>query len=78
MKEQTAVQFLFSELERCQYFIGNDIFHAYKVALEIEKEQIYDAFVEGWGEENNMEEGEIMNGEDSPYYKYYIDTYKQY
>ena len=43
MKQQTAVQFLFSELERCQYFIGNDIYQAYKEALEKEKGQIMDA-----------------------------------
>ncbi len=43
MKEQTAVEFLFSELERCQYFIGNDIFYAYQEALKKEKEQMCEA-----------------------------------
>jgi hypothetical protein len=47
MKQQTAVQFLFSELERCQYFIGNDIYQAYKEALYMESKQIIDAYNEG-------------------------------
>ena len=40
MANKTAVEFLFSELERCQYFIGNDIYEAYKKAIEMEKEQM--------------------------------------
>jgi hypothetical protein len=39
--KQTPVDFLFSELERCQYFIGNDIYQAYKEAKEMEKEFYY-------------------------------------
>ena len=44
MKKQTAVEWFFSELERMQYFIGNDMLEAYKKAKEMEKEQIIDSF----------------------------------
>jgi len=43
MKKQTAVDWFFSELERMQYFIGNDMLQAYKQAKEMEKQQIMDA-----------------------------------
>ena len=43
----TAVEWLFSELERMQYFIGNDMLEAYKQAKEMEKEQIISAFNNG-------------------------------
>jgi hypothetical protein len=39
MKQQTAVEWFFSELERMQYFIGNDMLEAYKQAKEMEKER---------------------------------------
>lgn len=45
--EQTAIDYFFSELERCQYFIGNDIYQSYKEAKEMEKEQIIEAFDNG-------------------------------
>jgi len=44
MKQQTAVEWFFSELERMQYFIGNDMLEAYKEAKAMEKEQIIDAY----------------------------------
>ena len=47
-KQQTAVEWFFSELERMQYFIGNDMIQAYKQAKEIEKEQIIDAYKKGY------------------------------
>ena len=43
--KQTAVEWFFSELERMQYFIGNDMLQAYKQAKEMEKQQIIDAYV---------------------------------
>jgi hypothetical protein len=49
MENKTAVEFLFSELERCQYFIGNDIYQAYKEALEMEDLQILEARKEEYG-----------------------------
>lgn len=47
MKKQTAVEWFFSELERMQYFIGNDMLEAYKEAKAMEKSQILDAYVYG-------------------------------
>lgn len=38
----------FSELERMQYFIGNDMLEAYKEAKQMEKEQIDGAYSDGW------------------------------
>ncbi len=35
--KKTPVEFFFSELERMQYFIGNDIYAVYKEALQMEK-----------------------------------------
>jgi hypothetical protein len=40
MKQVTAVEWFFSELERMQYFIGNDMLQALKQAKEMEKEQM--------------------------------------
>jgi hypothetical protein len=37
--EQTAVEWFLSELERMQYFIGNDMLEAYKQAKEMEATQ---------------------------------------
>jgi len=46
-KKQTAVEFLFSELERCEYFIGNDLFLAYQTAKEMEGRMIELAYMDG-------------------------------
>ena len=35
--KQTAVEWFFNELQRMQYFIGNDMLEAYKQAKEMEK-----------------------------------------
>jgi hypothetical protein len=43
--KQSAVEWFFSELERMQYFIGNDMLEAYKQAKEMEKQQIVEARV---------------------------------
>ena len=53
--KQTAVEWFFSELERMQYFIGNDMLESLKQAKEMEKQQIIDAFVECW--KANMPDG---------------------
>ena len=51
MSKQTAVEWFFSELERMQYFIGNDMLEAYKQAKEMEKQHAiefledYDSYV---------------------------------
>ena len=60
-KKQTAVEWFFSELERMQYFIGNDMLQAYKDAKEMDKEQKIDAYNQGrhngqvnWGVGNDI------------------------
>jgi hypothetical protein len=58
----TAVEWFLNELEKRQYFIGNDMLEAYKQAKEMEKQQII-AAVE-WNYKSNM--GEV----------YYNATYK--
>lgn len=45
--------------------------------IEEEKDQIYEAFLGGWNEEFDLEEGETIPEVDSPYYKYYKETYEQ-
>lgn len=47
--KKTAVEWFFSELERMQYFIGNDMLEAYKKAKQMEKEQ------KGYSEEDVRE-----------------------
>tara|TARA_R110000822_G_scaffold113453_1_gene244576 strand:+ start:459 stop:656 length:198 start_codon:yes stop_codon:yes gene_type:complete len=62
-KQQTAVEWFFSELERMQYFrFGNDMLEAYNQAKEMEKEQIEQAAT--WG--SLFETGK----------QYYKETYK--
>jgi hypothetical protein len=59
MKKQTAVEWFFSELEKMQYFIGNDMLQAYKQAKEMEKQQIMDAYEDGccyWDCEKSSEQ----------------------
>jgi len=42
--EKTAVEWFFNELQRMQYFIGNDMLEAYKQAKEMEKQQLIDFY----------------------------------
>jgi len=60
-KKQTAVEWFFSELERMQYFIGNDMLQAYKDAKEMDKQQKIEAYNQGrhngqvnWGVGNDI------------------------
>ena len=52
-KKQTAVDWFFSELQRMQYFIGNDMLQAYKDAKEMEKHQ------QGYTKEDVIKAGEM-------------------
>jgi hypothetical protein len=69
----TAVEWFLSELERMQYFIGNDMLQAYKQAKEMEKQQIMNAY--GIKTFRTIKMGldvyEQINGE-----QYYNETYK--
>jgi hypothetical protein len=40
--KQTAVEWFFNELQRMQYFIGNDMVEAYNQAKEMEKQQMFE------------------------------------
>ena len=43
----TAVEYFFNELQRMQYFIGNDMLEAYKQSKQMEKQQIISANRDG-------------------------------
>jgi hypothetical protein len=45
--KQTAVEWFFNELQRMQYFIGNDMLEAYKQAKEMEEKQKKDSYDKG-------------------------------
>jgi len=89
MKELTAMQELIEKLKNdikeanedgdCSdgfiEAIGYVVFVAEDL-LEVEQEQIYDSYVAGWGDDTKLGEDEIMLEKDSPYYKYYQDTYQ--
>ena len=47
-KQKTAVDWLFSELQRMQYFICNDMLEAYKDAKEMEKQEMIN-FADNYG-----------------------------
>ena len=66
--KQTAVDWFFNELQRMQYFIGNDMLEAYNQAKEMEKQQIIDAF-------DKSCPYEIIGY--NPAEQYYNDTYKE-
>jgi hypothetical protein len=69
--EKTSVEWFFNELQRMQYFIGNDMLEAYKQAKEMEKQQIIDAIV--WFDDTDRTPSQIeMSAE-----QYYNQTFKQ-
>jgi len=70
-KQQTAVEYFFSELQRMQYFIGNDMLQAYNQAKEMEKEQITEGFKKGL-EYWNGDEWKLIDIE-----QYYKENYEQ-
>ena len=70
--KQTAVEWFLTELEKKQYFIGNDMLEAYKHAIEMEKQQIENAFNAGVNSEDFFcPPFEISESE-----TYYNETYK--
>jgi len=71
-KKQTAVEWFFSELERMQYFIGNDMLQAYKDAKEMDKEQI----IETWNTRAKID-GIITFTDNRTAEQYYKETYEQ-
>jgi hypothetical protein len=49
----TAVEWFLTELEKMQYFIGNDMLKAYNQSLEMEKQQIINAYDKGYDDAAN-------------------------
>lgn len=45
--KQTSIQYFLSELERMQYFIGNDMLQAFREAEEMHRSEIQDAYDQG-------------------------------
>ena len=70
-KQQTAVDWFFIELQRMQYFIGNDMLQAYKDAKEMEKLPIIDAWHNGYNNRSPMID------EDNCGEAYYKENYEQ-
>ena len=68
MKQVTAVEWFFNELQRMQYFIGNDMVEAYNQAKEMEKQQIVDAYDNG----KYITSGKEFGGK-----QYYNDTFRE-
>ncbi len=67
MEKQTAVNWFFAMLIEYKY-LNKDVKHLLKVAKEMEKEQIMDAFNDGINDE-------CIGGNKSPE-QYYNETYK--
>jgi hypothetical protein len=62
--KQTAVEWFFNELERMQYFIGNDMLEAYQEAKVFEAIQIMQSLNDG----KSMCLGTIENKSPEQYY----------
>lgn len=88
MKEQTALMELIEMLNKNIKEVtqdnefGQGFIYGYECAihmaedlLQVEQEQIYDSYVAGWGDDTELGDDEFMPEKDSPYYKYYRDTY---
>ena len=76
--KQTAVEWFFNELQRMQYFIGNDMLEAFKQAKEMEKEQIIE--FHKWMIENDTAQNaeKHFHFTDSDMFnEYYNETFKQ-
>ena len=72
----TAVDLFFNELKRMQYFIGNDILTFFKDAKEMNKQQIKDAYNQGFRDASNNEQlKDISEYENAQIY--YNETFKK-
>jgi len=76
-KKQTAVDWFFSELERMQYFIGNDMLQAYKDAKEMDKQQKIDAYNQGYRDAENDASNIPLSIGDIEEYSNAADYYKE-
>jgi hypothetical protein len=66
----TSIEWFFNELQRMQYFIGNDMLQAYKQAKEMHKQEIIDAV--SYGNKNELMASQEMFAE-----QYYQETFKK-
>ena len=76
--KQTAVEWFFNELQRMQYFIGNDMLEAFKQAKEMEKEQIIE--FHKWMIENDTAQNAEKHfhfTDSDMLHEYYNETFKQ-
>ena len=69
----TAVEWFLTELEKKQYFIGNDMLEAYKYAIEMEKQQIIEAYLQKRKLSNISKSMQLCIDAE----KYYNETYKK-
>ena len=69
----TAVEWFLTELEKKQYFIGNDMLEAYKHAIEMEKQQIIEAYLQKRKLSNISKSMQLCIDAE----KYYNETYKK-
>ena len=73
-KQQTAVEYFFSELQRMQYFIGNDMLQAYKNAKEMDKQQKIEDYRAGRTDQQSDKLGKSYNRRAEQYYKETYET----
>ena len=66
---KTPLQELMEYMEQNQYFIGNDLLAKYKELIEIEKQQIIDAHINGQSE---FDEGKRRQYNDVLALHYYL------
>ena len=75
----TPVEQFFNELKRMKYFIGNDMFTAYKDAEELHEQQVKDAYNQGHRE--GKEDWDFVMHKDISEYSnaqnYYNQTFKK-
>jgi len=64
----TSIEWFFNELQRMQYFIGNDMLQSYKQAKEMHKQEIIDAHLDGQS---------LVSCKDEYAQEYYQETFKK-
>jgi hypothetical protein len=75
-KKLTAVEWFLNELQRMQYFIGNDMLQAYNQALAMEKEQ-HEKTALHFSEKvlDHIQDDKGWEGGDFEFKNYYTKTY---
>ena len=75
-KKLTAVEWFLNELQRMQYFIGNDMLQAYNQAIAMEKEQ-HEKTALHFSEKvlDHIQDDKGWEGGDFEFKNYYTKTY---